>query len=127
MFVFDGKDTTLRFMLKATPMILYKMMVVIYKQVFSNRLKAVYIINAPPFTEKLLAILRSVLKPKLIERIHFCENLGVLVEKIGSEVLPMGYGGKENSLEELQEKLHQKFRSVKIILLNWTKFVYIKL
>ena len=31
MFVFDGKDVTLRFMLKATPMILYKMLTVIYK------------------------------------------------------------------------------------------------
>ncbi|KAJ3626957.1 hypothetical protein Zmor_004093 [Zophobas morio] len=109
MFVFDGKNTTLQFMLKATPMILYKMMFLL-QQLFSNRLKAVYIINAPPFTEKLLAILRSVLKPKLIERIHFCENSDVLVEKIGSEVLPIDYGGKENSLEELQEKLHQKFK-----------------
>ncbi|KAJ3661392.1 hypothetical protein Zmor_005788 [Zophobas morio] len=109
MFVFDGKDVTLRFMLKATPMILYKMLTVIYKQVFSNRLKAVYIINAPPYTEKLIDILKSILIPKLMERIHICENSDILFEKIGKEVLPVDYGGEEKSLKELQEMLYQKF------------------
>ena len=30
-FIFDGKDTTLRLMLKATPMIIYRTLIVIYK------------------------------------------------------------------------------------------------
>ena len=39
------------------------------QQVFSNRLKAVYIINAPPYAEKIFSLLKGVLKPKLIERV----------------------------------------------------------
>ncbi|KAJ3661386.1 hypothetical protein Zmor_005783 [Zophobas morio] len=108
-YVFDGKNSTLRLMLKVTPVLIYNAMIVIYKQVFSNRLKAVYIINAPPYTEKLVAVLKSILKPKLMERIHFCENSDVLVEKIGKEILPVDYGGEGKSLKELQEMLYQKF------------------
>ncbi|XP_063904193.1 uncharacterized protein LOC135123465 isoform X2 [Zophobas morio] len=111
-FIFDGKHSTLRFMLKATPVMIYKALIVIYKQVFSNRLKAVYLINAPSFTEKLLAILKSILKPKLMERIHFCENSDDLIEKIGKEILSEDYGGEEMSLKELQNESTEEKKRV---------------
>ncbi|XP_063904209.1 alpha-tocopherol transfer protein-like isoform X5 [Zophobas morio] len=101
-FIFDCKNIPLRWMLKLTPMLLYKSLVVIYKKVFSNRLKAVYVLNAPLYTEKIVLLLKNILKPKLMERIHFCENSDVLMEKIGKEILPVDCGGKAKSLEELQ-------------------------
>ena len=90
-FIFDGKNVPLTWILKVTPMVLYEAMVVIYKvqyktphslcrifvlqQVFSNRLKAVYLINAPYYVEKLVDFLKSVLKPKLIT--HELEIFGI--------------------------------------------------
>ncbi|KAJ3646763.1 hypothetical protein Zmor_024336 [Zophobas morio] len=109
-FILDGKNTPFRPILKVTPMVIYKALVAIYKQVFSNRLKAVYVINIPPYVENFFILLKGVLKPKLMERIHFCENSDVLIEKIGKEILPVDYGGEEKSLEELQEMLYQKFK-----------------
>ncbi|XP_063904197.1 alpha-tocopherol transfer protein-like isoform X2 [Zophobas morio] len=109
-FIFDGKNVPLRWVLKVTPMFVYKAMVVVYKQVFSNRMKAVYVVNAPSYIEKVIAVLKSVLSPKLLTRIHVCENSYVLIEKIGKEVLPVDYGGEEKSLKELQEMLYQKFQ-----------------
>ncbi|XP_063904206.1 alpha-tocopherol transfer protein-like isoform X2 [Zophobas morio] len=109
-FILDGKNTPLRSILKVTPMVLYKALNVIYTQVFSQRLKAVYIINAPPYAEKLFNAFKSLLKPKLIERIHFCEDSHILTEKFGKEIIPADYGGSEKSLEVLQEMLYQKFK-----------------
>ncbi|KAJ3646769.1 hypothetical protein Zmor_024342 [Zophobas morio] len=109
-FILDGINTPFRCIRKVTPMLVYKTLIAIYKQVFSNRLKAVYIINAPPYAEKIFSLLKGVLKPKLIERIHFCENPYILTEKFGKETLPADYGGREKSLGELQEMLYQKFK-----------------
>ncbi|KAJ3661389.1 hypothetical protein Zmor_005786 [Zophobas morio] len=79
-------------------------MVLIYKQVFSNRLKAVYLINAPYYVEKFVDLFKSVVKPKLVTRIHFCENSDDLIEKFRKEILPEDYGGEEKSLKELQDE-----------------------
>ncbi|XP_063904199.1 retinol-binding protein pinta-like isoform X3 [Zophobas morio] len=52
----------------------------------------------------------DVLKPKLITRIHFCENSDDLIEKFRKEILPEDYGGEEKSLKELQaDKKIQNF------------------
>ena len=89
-FIFDGKNVPLRWVLKVTPMFVYKAMVVVYKvkyntphslcrisvlqQVFSNRMKAVYVVNAPSYIEKVIAVLKSVLSPKLLTRVR---NVGI--------------------------------------------------
>ncbi|XP_063904190.1 alpha-tocopherol transfer protein-like [Zophobas morio] len=108
-FIIDGQNTPPSLVFKVKLTTLYNALVVIYKKVFSNRMKALYLINAPSSVEWILTVIKSVIKPKLFERIHVCENWNTVFEQIGEEILPRDCGGKEKSLEELQDTLRQEF------------------
>ncbi|KAJ3646782.1 hypothetical protein Zmor_024354 [Zophobas morio] len=109
-FVIDGQNTPPSLVFKVKLTTLYNALVVIYKRVFSNRMKALYLINAPSSIEWILNVIKSVIKPKLFERIHVCENWNTVFEQIGEEILPRDCGGKEKSLEKLQDILRQEFK-----------------
>ncbi|KAJ3646771.1 hypothetical protein Zmor_024343 [Zophobas morio] len=108
--IMDGQNTPPSLLFKAKPTTLYNALVVIYKKVFSNRIKAVYLINAPSCIEWFLTVIKKIIKPKIFERIHICENWNTIFEQIGEEILPRDCGGKEKSLEELQDILAQEFK-----------------
>ncbi|XP_063904189.1 uncharacterized protein LOC135123461 isoform X2 [Zophobas morio] len=109
-FIIDGQNTPPSLVFKVKLTTLYNALVVIYKRVFSNRMKALYLINAPSSIEWILNVIKSVIKPKLFERIHVCENWNTVSEQIGEEILPRDCGGKEKSLEKLQDILRQEFK-----------------
>ncbi|RZC35675.1 CRAL TRIO domain containing protein, partial [Asbolus verrucosus] len=103
--IIDAKDFSLKFLMQLTPTVLYKLLVTLYEKVLSARLKAVYIINTYPFMTKFLAIVKAVMKPKLFERLHMCQDPNILQEKFDIAMLPGDFGGNEKSLEELQSKI----------------------
>jgi hypothetical protein len=105
--IFDMKGINMGYLAKLTPSILSKFLA-IYEKVFSMRIKATYIINSPSFINTVLMILKTILKPKLFERIHVCEDTSIL-SNIPKEILPKDYGGDESSLEQLQDILKEKF------------------
>ncbi|RZC35628.1 CRAL TRIO domain containing protein, partial [Asbolus verrucosus] len=65
-FIFDVADITFKYVLKLTPFKVFYM-VKIYEKFFSSRLKGIYFLNAPSFMEKLLAIIKLFMKPKLFK------------------------------------------------------------
>nr|XP_970057.2 PREDICTED: uncharacterized protein LOC658588 [Tribolium castaneum] len=105
--IFDNEGINFGYFKKLTPSIIAKVLTV-YEKVFSIPMKAIYIVNSPPFVSTILAILKSLMKPKLFERIHVCEDTSILTEKIPKRILPRDYGGEEKSLEELQGLLDLK-------------------
>ncbi|XP_063903552.1 retinaldehyde-binding protein 1-like [Zophobas morio] len=107
-FVFDYKGLTLNAALKVTPMLLYKVFVVLHDGVLSTRFKAAHIINmAPPITKMMQAV-KIVMKPKLFERVHIHSDEDALKKVIPLNLLPSDWGGKGLSLQELEEILDAK-------------------
>ncbi|KAJ3652773.1 hypothetical protein Zmor_018709 [Zophobas morio] len=102
-FVVDCKHLPSSFFLKLTPTFLYKFVFMIYQQIYSIRMKAVYVINFPSFGETLVKIVKTVIKRKLFERIHFLSEGCLINEKFPEDFLPVDFGGKGISLEKLQE------------------------
>nr|XP_023026691.1 alpha-tocopherol transfer protein-like [Leptinotarsa decemlineata] len=66
--IFDLEHLQMGHMLKFTPIHLKKADTILQK-VFSNRIKAIHLLNYPPFIDKLMAILKAVLKQKLLDRV----------------------------------------------------------
>ncbi|XP_044272457.1 uncharacterized protein LOC123016249 [Tribolium madens] len=102
-FIVDAADASFNLMLKFTPSILYKTLILIYERLFSMRLKAVYVFNAPPFVEKIVTIVKGFIKPKMFDRIHIYPDSSFLLKCFDKEQIPSDYGGEEKSLCELQE------------------------
>ncbi|KAJ3647076.1 hypothetical protein Zmor_024622 [Zophobas morio] len=106
--VFDCKGHTLNIALKATPVFIYKTMVLLYQQIFSMRVKAVHVINMPPFVKTVINLIKGVLKPKLAARIYIHSDEEVLKKLIPLNLLPVDFGGEGLSLQELEGKLTGK-------------------
>ncbi|KAJ3652775.1 hypothetical protein Zmor_018710 [Zophobas morio] len=64
-FIYDCKHLPASFFLKLTPTFLYKCLIMIFQQIYSFRIKTIYIINFPSFGETLITILKMVSKPKI--------------------------------------------------------------
>ncbi|XP_063924916.1 uncharacterized protein LOC135138825 [Zophobas morio] len=101
--VYDCKHIPASFFLKLTPTFMYKSLMMIYQQIYSFRMKALYVINLPSFGETVITILKMVSKPKIFERMHFSSEDTIIKEKFPEDFLPVDFGGKGMSLEKLQE------------------------
>ncbi|XP_063903922.1 alpha-tocopherol transfer protein-like [Zophobas morio] len=106
--VFDCKGHTLNIALKATPVLIYKTMVLLYQQVFSMRIKAVHVINLPPVLKTAVNLVKSFLKPKLAARIYIHSDEEVLKTLIPLNLLPVDFGGEGLSLQELEDDLEAR-------------------
>ncbi|RZC41305.1 CRAL TRIO domain containing protein, partial [Asbolus verrucosus] len=107
--IFDMQDASVEDVAKFTPTLLSKIFTV-YKNVYSLRVKGMYIINSFPYVRPVIACLKLILKPKIFQRIYVCEDSTILNEIFSQETLPKNYGGQGPSLDELNEMLKAKFR-----------------
>ncbi|RZB39799.1 alpha-tocopherol transfer protein-like [Asbolus verrucosus] len=110
--IFDMDGFAMSYLIKLTPMVIAKF-ITIYEKVYSLPLKGVYIINSHPFINTVLTIVKTLLKPKLFQRIYVCEDMKLLHENIPREMLPKDYGGDEKSCEEIQELIKVKLDEYK--------------
>nr|CAH7724661.1 unnamed protein product [Callosobruchus chinensis] len=72
-------------------------------KVFSSRVKALHILNAPAYAEPLIKLVKQLLNPKLSDRIHIHDSLESLRKFLPNKVLPKEYGGDLPPLGEINE------------------------
>jgi hypothetical protein len=58
-----------------------------FQKVFSMRIKAVYNINSPSFINTVIMILKTIMKPKLFERVISQFSLSYIIYQ-GTDILP---------------------------------------
>ncbi|GJQ85279.1 hypothetical protein Trydic_g23178 [Trypoxylus dichotomus] len=69
------------------------------------RLKGLIYINIPTFMDKIVAILKPIMKKELLEAFQlYTDKLDDLYKTIPLECLPMDYGGQDDSIDKLIEK-----------------------
>nr|XP_023011519.1 alpha-tocopherol transfer protein-like [Leptinotarsa decemlineata] len=103
----DVNKIKLSELLKITPIHLKKA-VMILEKVYSNRIKQWHFVNCPSYAYNLLALFKSLIKPKLASRIFIHEDCSKLGDIVPLEILPKEYGGSELSLFELNELWKKK-------------------
>ncbi|XP_067006985.2 alpha-tocopherol transfer protein-like [Anabrus simplex] len=100
--VFDLTGFTLTHLtLHTIPMV--KKFMFVGQKAFPIRQKAVHIIYAPPFVDKILMLFKPFMKAKLAKRMYVHQGLGNLSEYIPRNLLPEDYGGDLPPLKEIHE------------------------
>ncbi|CAG9861570.1 unnamed protein product [Phyllotreta striolata] len=108
-YIIDCADLSLSQATKYTPTSIRKYFT-IFEKVYSSRGKYFHIINYPPFALQVLNMAKMIIKKKIFDRVKLHSSMESLYEYVPKELLPAEYGGKEKSLDELQELWFQKLR-----------------
>ncbi|KAJ9583064.1 hypothetical protein L9F63_022586 [Diploptera punctata] len=109
--VFDFTNITIQHVSKITLTIIKKLGILILKG-YKYRLKSAHLINVPPFAQIIINMVKSILKPKLIERIHFHgHDLTDMYTYIPKQLLPIEYGGEGGSQAENNVRWKLKLQS----------------
>ncbi|KAM3964012.1 alpha-tocopherol transfer protein-like [Aphomia sociella] len=82
---------------------------------YGIRVKEIHVLTQTSMFDTFLTISKLLLSTKLLERIHFHQNLDTLHAKLPKDLLPVDYGGKELPLSELQEKWNIELSSQKYV------------
>ncbi|XP_069680230.1 clavesin-2-like [Periplaneta americana] len=79
---------------------------------FSVRLKAMYIVNAPPHAEALIGMIKLIVKSKIASRIHvYGKDLTSFYDQIPRKVIPLELGGEAGTIAENMDRWKQKLES----------------
>ncbi|XP_065201197.1 alpha-tocopherol transfer protein-like [Planococcus citri] len=76
-----------------------------------QRLKEIHVINAPPFMDTGVNIIKMFVKQKIKDRFHVYSDTQGLYKYIPRDSLPSDYGGKEKSIDALQSEWYKKLES----------------
>lgn len=66
--------------------------------------KGLHWINVPSYAEPLINVIKSMVKKKIVERMHFYSEPEELLNIFPKSILPRDYGGEEQSCEEINSK-----------------------
>ncbi|XP_063917452.1 uncharacterized protein LOC135133118 [Zophobas morio] len=97
--IVDLDNYSLGDMKRMNPAVVSKFLA-IYKKVYALRLEKIVLLNCPSYVSILSALMKAVMKPKLLERIEFHKDAEVFKKIICKEELPKENGGEGPSLEE---------------------------
>ncbi|XP_075983746.1 uncharacterized protein LOC142981612 [Anticarsia gemmatalis] len=80
-------------------------------QGFGARIKGLVFITASKFIEGFIKVMKTFYSAKIGSRIHAIGTREALKDLVNGDVLPKEYGGSENTLQELSDKLFETFSS----------------
>ncbi|XP_012254146.2 retinol-binding protein pinta-like [Athalia rosae] len=92
-FVYDFALVSMGHLMKLTPVLLKKCETA--SSAYVARIKGIHFINAPPFIDRMVTMVKSVMKPKLAARVHVhaVGDLESFYEYVPKSILPKEYGG----------------------------------
>ncbi|KAJ2937374.1 hypothetical protein O0L34_g1968 [Tuta absoluta] len=109
-WVLDLSHSSFGHLLRVNPMIFSKA-ARIFLEGFGFRLYAVHVLGAPSYANQLQAFFSKFVKPKLMERLMFHDDIKELHKYIPKQYLPEEYGGEEPSMDLAIDKYTQALRS----------------
>nr|XP_012231774.1 PREDICTED: alpha-tocopherol transfer protein-like isoform X2 [Linepithema humile]XP_012231775.1 PREDICTED: alpha-tocopherol transfer protein-like isoform X2 [Linepithema humile] len=103
----DSTGVNMNHVIQYTPSLIKK--IDICMTAYGLRIKAVHIINAPPFVDIIMKMAKPILKAKLFNRIHVhTSGIESLYKTIPKSILPLDYGGEQPSMDTLTDMWHAK-------------------
>ncbi|KAH9637002.1 hypothetical protein HF086_016284 [Spodoptera exigua] len=99
-FVIDLTNIHFGLLSKLNPIVIKKSEVLCTEGI-GTKIKGIHILNAPPFIDKLIFILKQALREKVANRVHVHSSYEDLQKHIPREILPKDYGGDDQSVAKL--------------------------
>ncbi|XP_022115169.2 uncharacterized protein LOC110993280 [Pieris rapae] len=78
---------------------------------YGTRVKGVHCITTSKYVDAFVALLKQVLSPKLISRIHVYRTWSELYDVLGKDVIPIEFGGNEKSIREIHDDWQDELSS----------------
>ncbi|XP_044262709.1 alpha-tocopherol transfer protein-like isoform X3 [Tribolium madens] len=116
-FIMDYTGFTLKHLAKWNPILMLRCYNLAEKA-YSLRILGMEFINYPTFINKVFAMLKMFLRPKIYDRIRLHENLESLYKVIPKECLPADYGGTNSKMCDLLEKWDKEVEKQQKFLLH---------
>ncbi|XP_046964322.1 uncharacterized protein LOC124533191 isoform X2 [Vanessa cardui] len=102
-FIVDLKNVNMNIITKINPVLLKKGETVC-TEAYGTKIKGIHFVNAPPYVDKLINLLKQVLKEKISSRVYIHNSYEDLHKEIPKEILPEEYGGESTSCAKLAEQ-----------------------
>ncbi|XP_038215379.1 alpha-tocopherol transfer protein-like [Zerene cesonia] len=71
---------------------------------YGMRIKSIHMITSSKLIETFISILKQLLKPKMVQRLHHHNDCDEIIKTFGKEYLPEELGGTEGSVKDLRDK-----------------------
>nr|XP_021196948.2 alpha-tocopherol transfer protein [Helicoverpa armigera]XP_049698910.1 alpha-tocopherol transfer protein [Helicoverpa armigera]XP_049698911.1 alpha-tocopherol transfer protein [Helicoverpa armigera] len=91
-WIFDFSNATLNQALQFTPIIISKIYYHI-TQCYAIKMKGIHLVNVPSFGHSILALFKTIMKPKHKERLHLHEGFDKVFSVLPKEIFPKDLGG----------------------------------
>lgn len=102
-FIIDLTNINISHISKVNPIVVKKAEVLCTEGI-GTKIKGIHILNAPPFVDKLIFLLKQALREKVANRVHVHSTYENLHKHIPKEIIPKDYGGDEQSCAKLSEQ-----------------------
>uniref|UniRef100_A0A2A4JMX0 CRAL-TRIO domain-containing protein n=1 Tax=Heliothis virescens TaxID=7102 RepID=A0A2A4JMX0_HELVI len=109
-FVIDLTNIHLGLLSKLNPIVIKKAEVLCTEGI-GTKIKGIHILNAPPFIDKLVFLLKQALREKVANRVHVHNTYEDLHKHIPRDMLPKDYGGDEQSVSKLCDQWKEQLRT----------------
>ncbi|XP_068915296.1 retinol-binding protein pinta-like [Tenebrio molitor] len=109
-FVYDFEGTVLKHTLKWNPITLAKFMTYIERS-YSCRILGFEFINCSTFLNKIIAVLKVVMRAKIYEKVTIHEDMASVHKVIPKECLPKEYGGTMENIPDLIKKWDEMMKN----------------
>ncbi|XP_047516560.1 uncharacterized protein LOC125057115 isoform X2 [Pieris napi] len=80
-----------------------RQIITIIVECYGLRIKGLHIVSNSKVVDTLIAILKTLLKPKMIQRLQHHKDCDTLIQLFGKEYLPEDLGGTEPSVKDLRD------------------------
>ncbi|KAJ2937363.1 hypothetical protein O0L34_g14255 [Tuta absoluta] len=109
-YIIDLNNIHIGLLSKINPVVVKKAEV-LCTEGFGTKIKGIHILNAPPFVDRLVFLLKQALREKVASRLHVHPTYEDLQLHIPKEVLPVDYGGEAPTCAKLAEQWQDTFRT----------------
>ncbi|CAG4932507.1 unnamed protein product [Colias eurytheme] len=101
--IVDMRLASLQDMLSSLNPMELKQALTIIVDCYGMRIKSIHLITSSKLIEAFIAILKQLLKPKMVQRLHHHNDCEEIIKLFGKEYLPLELGGTEPSISDIRE------------------------
>ncbi|XP_047525222.1 uncharacterized protein LOC125063050 [Pieris napi] len=109
-YIIDLTNIHVGLVTKVNPMVVKKAEV-LCTEGFGTKIKGIHLLNAPPFVDKIVFLIKQGLKEKVASRLHVHNSYADLHKHIPKEILPKDFDGDGPSLIKLAEQWKETLKT----------------
>ncbi|CAK1541712.1 unnamed protein product [Leptosia nina] len=109
-YIVDLTNVHIGLITKLNPLVV-KQAEVLCTEGFGTKIKGIHLLNAPPFVDKIVFLIKQGLKEKVASRLHVHSSYEDLHKHVPKEILPKDFDGDGPCLSKLSDQWKEKLRT----------------